>query len=492
MDYLKLGITPINEQNRAGEDVKYDEDFEKIESEISKLTSPSASNEIDWELVARLCENILQTKSKNLLVGVYLCYALFKVRGIDGLSDAITVLADLLENYWDVMYPPLRRIKGRINAIEWMLDKVSKEFENTQEIQTDTQKKDGFLTNLKRIDDFLNEQLEDAPLFYNLIKLADMKLVTSSAEIKQEEVQKEQIRQPEVQKEEIEQKVVEVKQSLSGDVEKDFKGVVSNLNLLVGQMIEAKDYRSELFVINRSFAWLDIDELPSSDKNITMLPPPDTQEMEILQKLYEEKEYEALLWAAESRITTYLFWLDLHFYVAQSLKNLGKNQAAQSVWQQTLYFVNKLPKLQNLSFSDSTPFAAKMTKKWLEVIEKKDNNVLKTTKKDIKTDLKCDSKGVDELCELIKSATSIEEEVLYNIEICRCLAENVNETLIKAYTKQLLDKIEQYKTYRWKPEIALDAYLVSVECLDNVGGNDELLEELRDKIALLKPSLIDS
>ena len=255
-------------------------------------------------------------------------------------------------------------------------------------------------------------------------------------------------------------------------------------------MVESKDYRSELFMINRAFAWLDIDEAPSSNKGVTMLPPPNTQEMEILQKLYEEKDYESLLWAAESRITTYLFWLDLHFYVAYSLKNLGFLQAHDVVLQQSIYFVKKLPKLPKLMFSDSTPFANKMTKKWLNSQENQTQQ--KSQKSETKKDLEIEYtiKDIDKLSDMMMGSRNVEDKVLYNIKICKSLVDNNNEILIKSYTKELLNTLDEYKTDKWKTEIALEAYLAVIECLENIGGAEKLLEKLHYKVALLKPSLI--
>ncbi|NOR58843.1 MAG: type VI secretion system protein TssA [Sulfurimonas sp.] len=358
MDYSKLGITPINEQNPSGEDVKYDEDFELLEVEISKLTSPSAASGIDWDKVVELSSSILESKSKHILVAAYFSYGLFKKRSIDGLVDGVKVLADMIENYWESLYPPKRRIKGRVNAIEWWLNKVAQELENTESFEFDNDKKTDLIANLKRIDDFLNQELDDAPLFYNLIKLLDMKL-TPQAEEEQTIVEEKVVEKIPTQKSNKQT------QTISKNVEQDFAATVNNLNMLTGQMVQAKDYRSELFMINRAFAWLDVDETPTSEKNITMLNPPDTQEIELLSKLYDEKNYEDLLWAAESRITTYLFWLDLHYYVAESLKNLNHTEVSDAINQQILYFTKKLPNLENLTFSDSTPFASKTTKKWL-------------------------------------------------------------------------------------------------------------------------------
>ncbi|RLA76438.1 MAG: type VI secretion system protein TssA, partial [Epsilonproteobacteria bacterium] len=417
MDYDKLGRTPIDEQNPAGKDVKYDEEFELVESEMSKLTSPSSASEIDWNLVSTTSYNILENKSKNILVAVYLSYAQYKLRGIDGLDDSVKVISDMLDNYWETLYPPKKRLKGRINAIEWWLGKISKDLEAIDDVVVESEKKDNLIANLKRIDDFLNEELDDSPLFYNLIKLLDIKLVTDTKEIKKEVVEEKVLKTPATPPKES--------REINLHVEDDFKATADSLSMLLGQMIEAKDYRAELFVANRAFTWLDIDSLPSSQKNITMLASPDIQEVEMLNALYKDKKYEDLLFSAESRITTYIFWLDLHYYVAESLKYLGENESSHVVYEQTQYFIRKLPNLQNLCFSDSMPFASKVTKKWLKPQESK-IEILKT-KKIEDEDTKIDS--IDMLNEKMNSSLSVEEEVFNNIKICEFLLKGENETL---------------------------------------------------------------
>ena len=495
MDYTTLATVPISQENPAGDDVKYDDDFEKIESEIAKLSSPSESNAVDWELVAKLCEEILEHKSKNLLITVYLAYALWRLRGIDGLSDGIKILADLLENYWEVLYPPLRRIKGRINAVEWLLDKVSKAFENSDDIEIDAVKKNGFMADLKRVDNFLNAQLEEAPLFYNLIKLADMKLISPEETVAEEVPTPVQNETPEAPSHIDAPQTLQKSTTthpLTGDTEQDFKNMVNELNILTGEMIEAQDYRSELFMINRAFAWLDIDTLPSSQKQITMLPPPDTQEIELLQKLYDAKDHSALLWASESRVTTYLFWLDLHYYVAASLEQLGFTQASEVILQQTRYFVQKLPELQDLKFSDTTPFASKYTKKWLSSEQQTQTIETTPTATSKLEDITCDTQGIDRFSHLIAESESVEQEVLYNIALCQCLSTNNNAILTKTYTKHLLERLEQYNTQSWRPDIALEGYLAAVACLNSLEEEDkEQLERIYEKIALLRPSLLE-
>ena len=513
MDYKTLATAPISAEEPAGTDVKYDEDFEKIEAEVAKLSSPTESGTLDWALVVKLSEEILAHKSKNLLVAVYLSYALLKQRGIPGLIDGIQVIAEMLETYWETLYPPLRRIKGRMNAIEWLLDKVSKELEKAPAIVVEQAQKDAFMADLKKIDDFLNDKVEDAPLFYNLIQLADMKLtsaeVPSAPPEPQEAQERPQETQPESQElptptEDAQEERANVTPSAAAvkasphpsaqsddDAQHTFESMVNDLNILTGEMIAAQDYRSELFMINRAFAWLDIETLPASEEQVTMLPPPDTQERELLQKLFDAHDYSALLWAAESRITTYLFWLDLHYYVADALRSLGFTQASDVVLQQTRYFVEKLPGVQRLTFSDKTPFADERTKAWLRSTAQTTETEMHTHTVTAQEEVPCDAPGIDRLSYLIAHSESVEQEVLYNIALCHCLAATADPILITTYTKSLLRRIDTYKTQQWNPQVALDAYTAALACYQSLETPpDAELETLYEKIALLKPSLL--
>jgi len=481
MEYATLGKKAIAGEKSAGEDVRYDDDFETIEAEIAKLTSPSASTQVDWKRVSTLCETILETKSKHLLVTVYLVYALYQLRGIEGLNDGMEVLDDLLTTYWETLYPPLRRVKGRINAVAWLLDKLSKAMETMEPVEVSEETKERLVVRLKKIDDFLNNVLEDAPLFYSLIKLVEMKLMTTEA------VQA-AVSETSGGGEPAAAESSGSSSATTENREEDFTGLVERLNLLVGEMIQSKDYRSELFVINRAFSWLDIEALPSAAKNVTMLPPPDTQEREIIEKLYDEKDFDALLWAAESRVPSYLFWLDLHFYVAQSLENLDRKDAAAAVLAETRSFVKRLSGVENLMFSDKTPFAQKRTKQWLHA---KEENASETVVPSKREEIPCTPQGIDRFSELIRHATSVEEAVGYNIDLCTCLAKGDNSILMEAYTTALLSHIEVHDIAHWNPSLALEAYRVAVECLSDVAQKEDLLEQLYGKIALLKPSLIE-
>ncbi|MEA1917625.1 MAG: type VI secretion system protein TssA [Campylobacterota bacterium] len=503
MDYAQLGVVPISDDSPSGEDVKYDDEFIALSEEIAKLTSVTASSEVDYDRVIKLSNSILENKSKNILVASYLSFGLFKLHGIVGLMDGTKIIADLLENFWGTLFPPARRIKGRINAIAWWIERVTKESENMDSLEVEADKKVELLENFNKIDTILNENVEDAPLLYSLIKTIDMKLTSKQ---KEEQVVESEQNPQEIQNSEVTQNTQEPTQKApatqqpikqvqitSDNIDEAFKATVNTLNEITGQMIESKDYRSELFTINRSFAWLDIDSLPPSDKKTTMLNPPDSQEIELLAQLYENKNFEDLLWAAESRVTTYLFWLDLHYYVAESLMSLNHTQTANVILNQVNYFITKLPGLENLTFSDYTPFASKSTKKWLYSNDINSNSSSYESSNSVEEEIECTLSSIDAMNEKMSRSSCVEEEVLNNIKICKCLLKLENRPLMSAYTEKLLNTIEQYSTTKWSPKIATDAYHISIECLQAVDEDlhSEKIASLSIKLALLKPSLIE-
>ena len=110
MELLSLGKNPISEKKPEGDDVRFEPEFEELESEIKKLSSLTFSGGVDWDKIIKLSQNILSQKSKNLLVATYLSFALMKTRGLSGFADSVHVIRDLLDNFWDSMYPPIKSI----------------------------------------------------------------------------------------------------------------------------------------------------------------------------------------------------------------------------------------------------------------------------------------------------------------------------------------------------------------------------------------------
>jgi type VI secretion system protein ImpA len=110
----------------------FDADFDQVRQLVAgssggegMVVDPSGDGagvkEADWRGVRDRCFKLL-TKTKDVRVVAYLTLALLKLDGINGLRDGLALLRQMLERYWDGVYPALDREDNndptqRMNAI---------------------------------------------------------------------------------------------------------------------------------------------------------------------------------------------------------------------------------------------------------------------------------------------------------------------------------------------------------------------------------------
>ena len=106
--------------------------------------------------------------------------------------------------------------------------------------------------------------------------------------------------------------------------------------------------------------------LPFSEDGRTNIPPPYTADS--LRGLLGEGQDEALVRAAEQNLVEYIFWLDLNFWASEGLGRMGEGHqaAAEVVRRETALLLRRLPGLEDLKFSDGTPFAGDDTREWIK------------------------------------------------------------------------------------------------------------------------------
>ncbi|MDH3884537.1 MAG: type VI secretion system ImpA family N-terminal domain-containing protein, partial [Desulfobacterales bacterium] len=164
MEIHSLGKDPIQPDQPAGSDVRYEPEYEQLQAEIDKLSSPSAAGGIDWKKVNDLAVSILDKKCKDLLVASYLAVSQIHMRRIEGLADGLKVLHDLIEHYWDDLFPPKKRMRGRLAAIEWWIEKTVTALKGITSQPVAAGKMDAINHALTQIDSLLAEHLPEPPL----------------------------------------------------------------------------------------------------------------------------------------------------------------------------------------------------------------------------------------------------------------------------------------------------------------------------------------
>lgn len=114
---------PIAGEQPCGENARYDARYEKSKIEIMKLTA--GSEEIDWKGIVSGIDELLSQKTKDLMLAAYLSLSLLKQYEYPGLVVGFEIIDYLMETYWEEMYPPVKRMKARVNIFEWMDERLS-------------------------------------------------------------------------------------------------------------------------------------------------------------------------------------------------------------------------------------------------------------------------------------------------------------------------------------------------------------------------------
>ena len=374
MDISTLGKEPISADRPCGSDVRYDAEYQALQNEIDKLSSPSAAGSVNWEKVVRFASDILAHKSKDLLVAIYLSVALTYTRKHDGLSMGVKLLMDLMGKFWEQLYPPRERMRGRLRALEWWAEKMDSALRQLPPIPVPEAQVRILKDHLNQVEQWIVKHLENPPSLTAIKNLAGDLTVMHEVAVQKEAVKpsasrviaddtknnQNQIR-PSEQPEEI--------QSFPNDG-RMLEHYLQKIREIGSHCRQQNSADPLPYRLNRKLMWCNIEDLPISTNGLTRIPAPDKQIVKMLFDLHDSGDAETLLKAAEGRLSQYIFWMDLNRFVAESLARLGAyyTKAHRAVCRETAFLIYQLPGLEDLSFSDGTPFATLETKNWLKSI----------------------------------------------------------------------------------------------------------------------------
>jgi type VI secretion system protein VasJ len=507
MDLLDLGKNPISKEKPAGEDIRSFSEYELLQEEIDKLTSPTASAGVDWKKIGDLSQDILATKSKHLHSAIYLCHSLLVQRGFQGLADGTGILKDLLENYWETLYPETKRMRARKNVFEWWISVTANAIPNMQDTTWTKQDIKAVIGNFEAIEKFIQEHIEDAPTLNPLIQKVSTLTPSEAQPSAESAAQKSPVQTAPFR--------ATTAQLPKGDVatsDDPIKLLNAGLELL--SQVSTIGIRQEVltpqpFLINRIVAWLPVDTLPPADNGNTKIPPPDPQLFATLDNLYRENRWRDLINACESKVRQYLFWLDLSHYSYMALEGMGRSEISAVVANETSNFVDRLSGIEALRFSNGTPFAGEETIEWIRQLRKAQiyeeavqatsanlddemSKFFKKAKKDIK-----DNKLTLVLKEFqIKRGQTVSPRyrLFWDMGFCTLFINTKYARLVVPYLNEILNTITQYRIEEWEPALAVEALTLVVtgfkkqKTAIDTGVDYRLLSEgVIDRLSLLNP-----
>jgi type VI secretion system protein VasJ len=490
MEIHSLGKDPIQPDQPAGSDVRYEPEYEKLQAEIDKLSSPSASGGIDWKKVSDLAASILDKKSKDLLVASYLAVSQVHMRQIEGLADGLTVLSDLIEHYWEDLFPPKKRMRGRSGAIEWWLEKTETALKGIKSQPVETQKLVAVNHTLKQIDALLTEHLPEPPLLRPIQRVLEEISSAPEAQAKEDSAPAAGRPQPEPpsgpkpatppQPDKPAPAAAEPQElATEQDAQKLITTGLQNLRQAATFLLEMDPVNPTAYRHRRVAAWSVVSMLPAETNGQTQVPPPPPQVRQTLLEHRENGNWNALIMSAEQRLSQFIFWFDLNRFSAEALAGLGDGyqNAREVVIQETAFFIHRFPTLTDLTFSDGTPFADSETRQWLNDIAIGANPIAETgdamsepAKAVGESDHTADTiakaqalakkrklpDAVQLLQTELQNCVSQQEALMWRSELCRMLIRSKRTDMALPHLELILKDIDIYRLESWDPRLALE------------------------------------
>ncbi len=105
-------LAPISEQAPCGDDIAFSPEVDAI-SQARLADDPTLEQgawvtslkEADWKFVASRCAQLIEQRSKDLRLAVWLAEASARTTSFRGLADSLMLVSALCERYWDHLHP---------------------------------------------------------------------------------------------------------------------------------------------------------------------------------------------------------------------------------------------------------------------------------------------------------------------------------------------------------------------------------------------------
>jgi type VI secretion system protein VasJ len=532
---IDLASQPIEGDNPGGKDSRLGQNFLGLQGELDRLNSMSGiTGGVNWQKAQDLSLAILKDESKDILVAVYFAVSLLELNGPVAIGPAAEFLATLISSFWSQLFPPLKRIRARINALDWWKEKniqfIKKYTEPPVSLEILESAKNGYT----KLDAALRALTEkDVPIVLDLIKnlasipveevktpppppvvetinneartsevpKADEGPTASTASVAKEQVSASKVVTP-PKSEEVILPPPPPQLALPGEGP-DSDGAKLSMDVLVKSInsylsYNAEDYSSPwYFKLQRIRDWFKIKVSPPvGDNGKTLLHDPPSEIISSLNRLLSEAKYQDLIKTSENQSSVYLFWLDLHYFTYKGLLGIGNKVAALALKDEVLNFSRAFPEILDLSFEDGTSFASMDTKAWLS-----EGATGKSGGDSLDYNALLGEEGTKAFQELSKpqwkpsSGRDFIKMKTLEIRLWKKMGKLMNASALSDY---LISEVERLSLISYDPKVAIEALKASYETLRLIKPiNKEKINKILyllsqgDPLAALKLSPLD-
>ncbi|MEL4889407.1 type VI secretion system protein TssA [Pectobacterium betavasculorum] len=340
--------------------------WEKVETELVKLGS-LAHNQVDLNVVAGYCLTLLESKTKDMRVLVQLLRCLQHPAKAASLSTALMLLDSWLESYWVTAWPAslvqkqklmiqiVRRFESAIPRIAESAS--STELEQLQQLMEQVATRWGELASDKAaLMDELVQGFKRARQRQQAQEQANQTakptpIVSGSGSSGGSETSGGTASTP--------ASSVEINSS----DERSWRQTQLNVAAL---LVERHPDSPMGYRLRRHAIWSGIATPPMSSKgHKTQLAPVSSDRVDEYQSALAQADL-ALWERIEQSLMLAPYWFDGHMLSASVATRLGYTSVATAIAEELSAFIQRLPELRELAFSDGAPFLTGKCSQWLQ------------------------------------------------------------------------------------------------------------------------------
>lgn len=389
MQLRELGRLPVSDTAPAGTEPRQSADYERLLEETARLSSLQGAAAVNWNTVVESAAAVLERQAKDIPAAVYLCVGLAHSDGLRGLADGVRVLADLLANWWQTCFPPLKRLRARVNMLVWWRERILPVLDAPHE-PVEPALRDDLLTSLRDLDATLGDVLPDLPPLRDLVERVQRLEVTEEAAATPsagpdsppeaaappppapapEPAPSAPRAVPETPVPSPSPSVSPVPAAPPADAD-----AAMSAYLAAARAYAALAFADQLPAAPAAWSalyatlWGRIEKLPPADNQVTALPAPQEEGLAACRSLLSAGRPAEAAAAVARLLPACPLCLDAQHLLFTALTACGRPADAALVQREARALAARLPGLTALKFADGQPFADAGTRQWLHAEE---------------------------------------------------------------------------------------------------------------------------
>lgn len=391
-----LGSKPVHGGALAS--ARYEPEFDALQAEIAKLDS-GGPNAVDWREVVRHGLAITETKSKDLLVGSYLAYGLLRTESFRGLADGLMILTGMIEAFWDDLHPPKRRETARVNAVNWLGERLGPMVEELPVTDANADAVIASADALGRLNEALRSRLENTRAeLGDALRRLGVRAAEASALLKPPSIEPAPASSgpppgatpaassapsaTPVRPTPIQASPTAVSPptlaavsapllaagATKAQVDRAIDQTSSGLRTLANAVRQADPTDPRAVELMRVAIWLPLNDLPLAPGGITPLRPPSAERVERSRERLNAGQFVELFHEVEESLDIFPYWFEGQRLADLALQGAGGKfaRSIRALRGALATLLRRLPGLGDLRYADGTPFLDDPTRRWID------------------------------------------------------------------------------------------------------------------------------